>query len=240
MTTETGRAMDLVAKLRKMKALSQSTNENEAAVAAAKLQELMTRYRIAELELAIPEENVFVKTEYQFSGLGTWRLHLLNTVAQVNGARLVTTGSVGKLRKVAVVGREQIVPMVIDTFEYLVSEIERLGAEGWRTVGRYSGEGSSRWRVGFYAGAASVIRQRLRETYASVTAETVTGTSLIRRDDIEAGEALARFFPRLGVARRSSGSSSVAGFGAGREAGGSVGLGRPGRLTGRLGITSGR
>lgn len=233
------RQFELVRKLRKLRALSNSSNEHEAALAAAKLQELMTRYRIAELELAETEQDAFMKGSIEWRSNGAWRQGLLNTVARVNGCRAVLISTADRRTRFAIVGREHMVPVIEETFFYLADEIERLSLRHWHLTGIYTGEPSRRWRAGFCVGASAVVIGRLHEAYRSATT-TPTGVTnaLIVRDEEEVKRALGQFFPHLRSVAQRTRTSSGAGYATGRQAGASIGLSRPGRLTGRLGIAN--
>lgn len=231
-------AMEKAAKLLR---LAQSDNPHEAALAAARAQEIIDRYRLNAAAIAnaaedhnpgqAPDDAEEIRN-YADDPLsadgGTWKALLAQAIADGNQCKIYTCGGA-----VCIIGRASDVEIVRPFFERIAAEVERLAAIHCK------GNGRTYWN-NFRLGCVDTIRHRLREsaraTVEAVKSEAIAAggqsalvvvqNSLARVERRkEAVEAWARSNMRL---RKSSTRSSYhhAGREAGRRAGHSVNLGR--------------
>lgn len=95
----------VIDKVRRLLRLAESANEHEAAAAAARAQELMTRHRIelAALDVAGDEEVELNETPVDEFGRMVWWRHILaSAVAEANGCRIITNRRRGSVRELLV------------------------------------------------------------------------------------------------------------------------------------------
>lgn len=208
----------IVEKLRKLRALSHSSNEHEAELAAAKMQELMTAHRISELQLAGADHRDagYLRQDYELDA-GRWRLVLLNGICRANGARVCNLGD----NRVAIVGRPGSLPVIVEAYQYLADVVDQLARDKWAAIKGATWENGRSWAGSFRLGAAERIMRRM----AAAAREAASGaeiTALILRDDAAASEAFRAEFPHTRKTAIRAGSGS--GYSAGWEAGGNVGL----------------
>jgi hypothetical protein len=182
----------LISKVRKLLQLSTSSNANEAALAAAKAQELIDRHNLSATMLAL-EDAAPVDTldepiqDFYTAGAPldsqktaqTWRGRLAVTISRLNGCRVYTAGG-----DIALVGRPTDAETVRYLYGYITREIERLTNEFGKGMG-------TSWRNNFRLGAVQGVKSKLyesRKTFeATVRAEASSTMALMRVD-----RALAR------------------------------------------------
>jgi hypothetical protein len=224
----------ILERIRKLQRLSRSSNEHEAALAAAKMQELLFAHNLSIETLRDPSE--YVETSRQV-GPRPWAQRLFTILCRNNFCEPLYGG--GGL--MFVVGRRENVAAVNEIFAYLVREIGRIASSSYRDYKRTQAwpESPRSWGRAFRHGAVEAISTRLREQRALDIEKLTTsapgpegGSAIIRRLDLELREEVSRRHPRLGTHRsRHTSLESRSGFEAGQAAGQRITL-RPG--AGRL------
>ncbi len=234
-------------RIKKLLALAQSSNVNEASNAAAAASKLMAEHQIAEAMLAATPEAANATQEpigtdvLHSSGgkrkLARWAAALAVCVCEVNGCKCYVTGA-----ELRVIGKSSDAQTARYLFAYLVREVDRLcDAEA-----RSRGNPGRTWCNNFRIGAMQTINSRLREGVAqarrtarqeAVAGDTLgTGAALVRVDHALARmdahkAAIEAFGKRLGLRARAVSRSAYDSSGreAGRRAGATVSLtgGRP-------------
>jgi len=184
----------LVSKVHKLLRLSTSSNANEAALAAAKAQELIDKHNLSATLLALEQAqpvDTLDEPIQDFSAAGapldsqktaqTWRSRLAVVVSRLNGCRVYTSGG-----DIALVGRPTDAETVRYLYGYLTREIERLTNEQGRGMG-------TSWRNNFRLGAVQGVTVKLYESRQAfertvrAEAEATSTMALMRVDN-----ALAR------------------------------------------------
>jgi hypothetical protein len=209
-----------VEKIRKLLALAQSGNPNEAALAAARARELMVQYAIDEAQL-LPQDREPISTESLNVGskkIPHWEALLSYILAPHFFCRsFYTRGS-----DIHVVGRKSDREACIATFWYLRNEIKRMSALAW---GREPAENTvhgKTWKTGFNEGCVRTIKERL-EGEKNLLASDNTGTALVlAQRQQETDDYVAENMKlRTSLAKR---RVSPSGFHAGRQAGHALNL----------------
>lgn len=156
----------IIDKIRKLLALSKSSNANEAAAAAAKAQRLMTEHQVAEAELEAfeaPAETASVSDDpLDRFGLRVplWKELLSAKLATLHGCRTWkhstwTTRSDMK-RHMRIAGRPSDVASVRYLYAWLTSEIERMAHA--KSAGRGRDYAKS-YRLGAVQGCIAAMRE---------------------------------------------------------------------------------
>jgi hypothetical protein len=160
----------IIAKIRKLLALSRSADVHEAAAAAAKAQELLSRHQIDGAMLEVPEPGaapapdvpVEERVVFRFRGakVDTWLLSLLGSVCAVNGCRSFYRRGWDRVPATYTgVGVPDDLAACSFLAEYLSGEVERL-AEAGQAADRYRAKGRT-WLNSFRLGAVAEIVERL-------------------------------------------------------------------------------
>lgn len=167
----------IIERVRRLLALSTSSNVNEAAAAANAAQKLMSKYAIdmLEVEAAQPETRAAVGTEvFEESGKAVmWRNRITHALADANMCVMYTSRG-EKTTKVMIVGTAENISVVRYMQQYLTHQVERLWAREARSAddaGRAAGNA-------FRLGAAVVIADRVRSAKKEIEQET-RGTSIV-------------------------------------------------------------
>jgi len=217
-------------RLRKLLALSKSSNVHEAAAAAAKAQELMLRHQLeaAELELgAEPDAVLLDELERYGARRQPWREIIARALAKANLCAIHTRrGENADGRTIHVVylaGSASAAALVRYMHAYLVRTVNRL----CRNARCELPTKTAAWRMSFKLGAAGVLEQRLAHAATAVRA-TAGGSALARVD--QAGERAKVFVANLmaeaGKGSRVAQSSDHAAYLAGAAAARSIDLSR--------------
>jgi hypothetical protein len=231
---------DIVERIRRLLALSESSNVNEAAAAAAKAAELMAKHQIdqatLDAEVDAPDEPVEAEDLLALGGKAQpWKMMLASSLASANGCATYTQVRSGRQRIVTtrIVGPKRGADTVRYMLAYLQNEVERLlkadvdqQRNGWAKLG--AGFNARSYAGSFRLGAACEIAKRIRESSdaVSVAARSTASAGAIVRVD-RAGERLADAMAALGLEKpttRPTYSNSSA-FKAGAQAGAGVALG---------------
>lgn len=162
----------IIDRIKKLLALAASSNEHEAANAAARAAELMVEHQIEMAEVNVigageetPEPMDSAVTDPVKNAL--WKGIISHGIALANGCgSLYARAERGKVLKFY--GPASAVAACVYVFHYLVNEVERLADAGWETALEENpmhsptpGE-KKRWTTSFKRGAAGVIQDRLK------------------------------------------------------------------------------
>ena len=221
---------DLIQRLQKIRALTESSVPGEAAAAAAKLQEILLKYNL-EME-DIEEErsealDKYVKEDLELGvssgGMINWRRILLSGIAR--SLMCAAFGYKGA-SKMVVVGHKRNIEMVGHFYAYLSWEISRLADVTWEKTRSSSSENARSWKNSFYNGAVDIIVQRLQEKYQQVSLQDSRSHALVLKNERDLDEAVVNLVGRVrknSVRQRHSDS----GYSRGTRAGKRVNLDNP-------------
>jgi hypothetical protein len=234
----------VIDKVQKLLRLSKSSNQFEAAQAAAFAAALMARFEIDEATELADNAGVDepVEDDVPLATWGksrvAWKGLVAGGFAKANGVKVWWEGGTMKA-----IGRRSDIQSCAYLASLVCREVERLAEEGARTVNPYH---VRRWKNSFRIGAATIIRERLtleaanRRTAQRARAGEWSNVStqalmVINRRE-EATDRLYRQHRFTSLRGPSVGSSS--GYSAGRSAGANVRFG--GRAVGALGSAQGQ
>lgn len=244
-------------RIRKLLALSRSSNENEAASAAARAAALMAEHQIEDAQLRLdegeaarPAESIVPDATLDSSSRTVvhWKGKLAGGLARSLGCRMWWQGG-----SIQLFGRQSAIRACTYMYQYLVGEVSRLADEAWdRRGARWDGESARAWKNAFRLGASATIARRLDDQlYAQQaqrqrtvdTAPAPTATTgalvLVQREEREVKAAYEKFSEGFTKVRGGTTSSS-SGYAAGRAAGATVALGGGARLGAAQGKLAGR
>ena len=169
----------LIERVRKLLALSNSSNEHEAALAAAHAQRLLAEHNLAMSELEMQEEGAGEAELLVARTVSKWLSSLFATVANAFDCFpiVTTTPSNSRLRFIGV-GEDPGVAAC--TLEYLIKELRRLASGYQRQLeargGRLNPADRQRVRLSYLLGAVHGVRQAMLEQQ---TRTPTTSTALV-------------------------------------------------------------
>lgn len=233
---------EAVSKAIRLLRLAQSDNPHEAALAAAKAQEIIDRFKLTGIgsDSEIPggaqqppeEIRNFEEPLERGEGrnLSRWRVALASTLARANQSKIYTSGT-----SIKIVGRPSDAETIRYLYQYLVNEIERLAKVHAKGNGK---TWANNFRLGIVDEIGTRLSKQREETVVQMKVESPSAIvkidqSLARME--QESEAVEKWVKtnlklRKTYARSSYDSGARA---AGRKAGASIQLG------GGKGLTSG-
>ena len=223
-------------RIRKLLALADSPNENEAAAAAEKAQALMLRYGIEMATIAASGGERLAVDEHVLDGkVDPWRRMLAEAVARSAGGRVVWAPDGGRGHgKIFFYGPAGAVGGIVELYRYLEAQLVVISAVATATRRERRVHGRT-WRNSFLLGAVGRVGQRFQARRAETAEVGDNGRALVL-----VKTAVDREIERCHPELRSSGyRASVArgAYDAGSHAGKHVELGdrRLGRSSPALG-----
>ncbi|HLG74994.1 MAG TPA: DUF2786 domain-containing protein, partial [Ktedonobacteraceae bacterium] len=120
----------IIARIQKLLALSQSSNEHEAAAALAKAQGLLAEYNVsmAQVQAQTGVKSTYVQRHVTLSGQDWWRRDLITALSRFNFCDVVYwTGSA----RVALVGEAENIEAVLLMYRFVEEQLEQFAASGY-------------------------------------------------------------------------------------------------------------
>lgn len=157
---------DIIRKVKALLARSRSQNEHEAAVAAAKAQEILQQYNLDLSLLEDAPKPEYVRENITLETMRVWRKRLAHRLAQFNFCKFFFwRGS----HNGAFVGEPHNIEVVKALYAYLSHELEQIANIGYATyaadVAHWRRLSPVAWKEAFYTGAVDVIEWRLYEQW---------------------------------------------------------------------------
>ena len=209
----------IIERVRKLLALSNSSNEHEAALAAAHAQRLLAEHNLAMSELDVAEEGAG-EVELQVARtVPKWLSSLFATVANAFDCfPIVTTTTNHSLLRFIGVGEDPAVAAC--TLQYLMQELRRLASLYQRSFEAKNGQqlptDRKRIRHSYLLGAVHGVRQAL----AAQKAQTpTTSTALVPVKDALINQYREQNFGQLRTRRSRSSTVLADAFHQGRQDG---------------------
>lgn len=221
----------ILPRIQKLLALSQSSNEHEAALALAKAEALLAEHNLtlAQVQVRTGVRSSYVQRSLLLSGRDQWRRDLLAVLARFSFCEMVYWAGTPW---VSLVGETVNLDAVCFLYPFVGQQLEQFATSGFARYTRSGGRSHGRaWKTSFYQGALEVIRSRLQterqalETRVMPTASagdsagsTSTRALLVRKEQ-DLKEAMQRFYPSVHVSTRQRRITALDGYSAGRDAG---------------------
>jgi hypothetical protein len=237
----------IIDRIKKLLALSTSSNANEAAAAAGKAAQMMADYELEEADLRVesgasnsdPIDNIF------WDGVNgqrviTWKSNILMGLIKAFHCHgwytYVIEGEYPnrtKHNRFKVVGRRANVQTANYMYLYLEKEIERLANNAWLNFNAFSPVEANRihgkhYKNSFFLGASNEIYRRLIEQVAAEKVESVTDSKamvLVRQDHKEVEKYFNQIKPALKNVAQSKSYINRDAHTQGKEAGSKINLG---------------
>ena len=195
----------IINKLQKLLALSASDNENEAALAMKKAEELMREHNLSVADVALDGSGAHVGSA-EVCGLTktsqTWETSLGGFIAQTFNGRAIRTRNSNGWSFTFVAGQTDLI-IIADLFERLRSTIKRMSQAYVNRAKGFTRTHGKSLHNSYRLGMIKTISQRL-ERLKQNTAPTdsrnafgMTGTALMVIKDKAVDQRVNRLFPRI-------------------------------------------
>lgn len=230
----------LVERVQKLLALAESKNENEAALAAEKAQELMLRYGIELAQVAaLKQKGIGVGKEEIQGRVDPWRRKLAAAVARSMGGQLVYWNEYRKWTGTLTFwGQKDTVAGMVALYQYLEAQLVTISAIEAAQAEHFNAAQSMRWRRSFLAGMVSRMRVRLYARRKAVQSESKDNSQalVVVKDAVE--KAMEEAYGKMRKGRANNSNVDYGAYAKGAEAGERVDMGdgrlRPEQTSNRL------
>src|ERR1700680_168525 len=222
--------IDTITKLRNL--ATNNSNPDEAANAAAKMQDLLFRHNLSEDDLKTDLEKTPVY-EKEIIDIGVaspqskaWKVALMNLLALNNFCKVFNT----RTSEVWLIGQEENRMVVKYLYDFLSKDLIRMGKLAAKEAKQLGPINSTFWKKSFFVGAVETINMRLREqrrhNIAVADADNGKGTALALKIDNALRLAVDALVPHSRVARTRGQRLDGNGYSAGVQAGNNAKLNR--------------
>lgn len=217
---------DIITLIQKLLALSKSSNENEAGLAAAKAQELLFKYNLELSEIEAAADSSEKKARKTVTkdwdsvaspkNYGRWKVTLVHRISRYNFCDVILYGR----ERVLIVGQPHNIAAVKELYSWIGEQILRFASEACRN---YTGfDRIPTFRRSFLESAANTVCNRLYRQWEASKTASENSTALVIRHEAMVKEYIEEQFPDLRKGRSHRGGSSYDGHRAGIEAGNKV------------------
>ena len=145
----------LVERIKKLLALSESSNENEAAIAAQKTQELLVLHNLELSDLSESDNEIKEVNIEESSKISNWKLSLADGVAKANSCKVLKRIYRNRGTILTLYGNSANIIICQHLYEYLIGAIQNSAKE-------HKGKGTS-YLNAFKLGCANRLYHRLME-----------------------------------------------------------------------------
>lgn len=199
----------ILERIRKLLALSTSSNEYEAALAASRAQDLLLKYNLEMSQIEQKEGDEVERWDFRTPLAETWLDVLINGIATNNMCRVIRGKGYkdgyrdgakfvpGKeVRHYYMFGKKPNLEVTVYMYSYLAAEIDRLTPEGKNAT----------YVRAFRIGAASKVAERMKEELRTFQSTEET-KALVVVTDKAVTERLKQDFPKTSTSHVSIGDS---------------------------------
>lgn len=196
----------ILEKIRKVQGYMKSDNPNEAAVAAAKLTEMLIKHNIDLSQIPTTERvrDPFVMHDIKTDNrqrIPEWKVTIGFTVAKSNLCRMILSYDG---REMHWLGRESNVEVAKFIYDTCTRDLQYMADNLWLAIkaalaatGETTIHGRT-WKVDFLDGAAVGVQKKLREEMAKWRGDNTEVNALIVLNDKEVDTYVRSMFPSLG------------------------------------------
>lgn len=203
---------EVIDKVRKLFQLAKSSNENEAALAATKARELLSKHNLAMSDLSVEEIRSSVEVAEAFVDAGkvlrNWIKGLIVHVSRAFECQHLVRRRPGASPLLSFIGTRADCEVAAYTFRFLVEELKRLADRALPDLKRiHRGWSSRSLKNAYLTGAVVRIGERFAEKVEEVRAEELrVCTALVVAKEQMISQYMERTFGRI---RREYGRSTT-------------------------------
>lgn len=239
----------IISKIQKVMTLAErGGTPEEAAAAAAKVQQLLFRHNLTMTDVTAVSDAQNIKAQYANTtvNLGVerrqvvgWRRDLLAALARLNFCYpLLWRGE----PNMQLIGKPENIAAVVQMYEYLATTIDRLSAEGWEmtkknnggkaptvwsdVVYKYIPQHAKNYRGSFSQGAVYTVVDRLKAQRDADIHEHAGSTALMVVTERELEQAANNYYSNIGKAKTKRMDMDANAYESGQRAGAKIGLGK--------------
>lgn len=209
----------IIDRIRKCLALTESPYPGEAANAAAMVQKLLFQHKLTMEDLDIEEKGPIGEQTMDLNPRrheGHWRVKLVYAISKYNFCSMIQSWD---SKKAFIIGTKNDIEIVQEIYHYAAEQLSR--EERLANTRR-----NKTFRRSFFTAAVNTIRGRLYEQWDNLEKESEASTALVVNNEEALKGYVEEHFGELRKGRHSGSYGSASGHAAGREAGSRVNIGR--------------
>lgn len=170
----------IIDKINALRALSQSSNQHEAASAAARMNALIDKYRISIEQLGMKDDPIDWNHLYSANRTMYWRTHLVLSLSTHYGCFPINVKQSPFATNYMVAGRKSDIYVLKYMFAFISSECERISVAECKGKGRQFAES---YRIGFVTGVISKLTESRIEAANGDTSALVKLDSRVKESE---------------------------------------------------------
>jgi len=208
----------IVDKIRKLLALSESSNEHEALLAMENANKFLMKYNLTMSDISEVDINGMIEDDV-ISGrkIMSYKTNLLNAIMKLNNCEVVIHNRVRGEKTVRALGKKHNIQVSVSMYEYLISTMEKLSK-------KERGINLNSFRLGFAQAIGQKVNEIINERKKGQNEFDRACTALVVQEKALVEKFMKEKYPNLTRTRSTSSIRDHESFMAGRVAGQSVSL----------------
>jgi len=208
----------IVDKIRKLLALSESSNEHEALLAMENANKLLMKHNLEMSDVSEVDLNEMIEDDI-ISGkrIMTYKTNLLNSVMKLNNCEIIVHNRVRGEKIVKALGKKHNIQVSVSMYEYLIATMEKIAKKE-----RVSNLNS--FRIGFAYSINQKVNEIIRERNKKQNEFDEACTALVVVEKALVKKFMREKYPNIRTTSTKSSISDQASYMSGRSAGASVSL----------------
>lgn len=144
----------IVDKIKKLLALSKSSNEHEASLAMENANKLLMKHNLEMSDIEEIDMNDIIESEVMSGGrMMSWKLNILSSVMELNNCQILLYSQRGGKKTVKAIGKKTSIEVSVSMYDYLIKTMDRIIKNTIYDIDVFS------FRIGF----AYAITQKIKE-----------------------------------------------------------------------------
>lgn len=213
----------IIDKVKKLLALSKSSNEHEAGLALENANKLLMKHNLEMTDIEEIDMNDIIEEDSIISGkrIMSWKINLLESIMRLNGCQILMHNRRNGNKRISAIGKKHNIEVSVSMYEYLTSTMDRTLKEKQKEefmIDPFS------YRMGFCSAISRKVNEILQEREQNKNDFNNACTALIVLDKALVDQFLKNKYSDLGTHSTKTSYKDRESFLQGHMAGESTGL----------------
>lgn len=208
----------IVDKIRKLLALSESSNEHEAMLAMENANKLLMKYNLEMSDISEIDLNEMVEDNI-LSGkrIMNYKSTLLNSIMRLNNCEMIIHNKIGKEKTIKALGRKHNIQVSISMYEWLTVTMDKLAK-------KERGVNLNSFKIGFAHSISQKVNEIIKERDKQKNEFDKNCTALVVQEKALVKQFMRSQYPNVKTVSNNTSIRDQASYMAGRSAGQSISL----------------
>jgi len=203
----------VIDKVKKLLALSKSSNEHEASLALENANKLLMKHNLEMSDISDVEKSAIIEEAVMSAGrIMKWKTVLLASVMRLNNCEIITHSIRGGEKKVISIGKKQNIEVSLSMYDYLCRTMER-------KLNRENPYNKQSFRIGFAITINKKIQEIIAERNRKKDDFATACTALVVQEKAEVKKFMMDKYRNLRTERSNISCSDASSYSAGVRAG---------------------